>query len=153
MHPSIQSTSQPFGQLASQPATITRECLAHDASTVVVLVVGHNCRFGHDRDAKRRCRGYPWRSPRFAEARGANQLFASAMTTLNTHDPPGLCVAALRRAFPRSRMRPWTATCIAVDLPRAWCARSVSSFCVALFCKTSGSTRTVRSRKKTPSRG
>lgn len=25
------------------------------------------------------------------------------MTTLNTHDPPGLCVAALRRAFPRTR--------------------------------------------------
>lgn len=37
---------------------------------------------------------------------------------------------------------------IAVDLPRAWCARSVSSFCVALFCKTSGSTRTMQSRKK-----
>lgn len=37
---------------------------------------------------------------------------------------------------------------LVVDLPRAWCARSVSSFCVALFCKTSGSTRTVQSRKK-----
>lgn len=39
-----------------------------------------------------------------------------------------------------------------VDLPRAWCARSVSSFCVALFCKTSGSTRTMWSRKKNVAR-
>jgi len=48
----------------------------------------------------------------------------------------------------RGRVYGRGATWIRVDLPRAWCARSVSSFCVALFCKTSGSTRTVQSRKK-----
>lgn len=34
-----------------------------------------------------------------------------------------------------------------IDLPRAWCARSVSSFCVALFCKAYGNTRTVLQKK------
>lgn len=57
--------------------------------------------------------------------------------------PPGR--VALRRAFPRTAafLGPRYTTADGVDLPRAWSARSVSSFCVALFCKTSGSTRTV----------
>lgn len=43
------------------------------------------------RDAKTRRQrgGYgPWRPPRFTQARGANQLFASAMTTLKHARPP-----------------------------------------------------------------
>lgn len=69
---------------------------------------------------------------------------------MDTHDPSGLygstwtrVSAAALTPRPRGRGRG-----PAFDLPRAWCARSVSSFCVALFCKTSGSTRTVQSRKK-----
>jgi len=63
------------------------------------------------------------------------------------HARPPLGRVALRRAFPRARLAVG-ATATRIDLPRAWCARSVSSFCVALFCKTSGNTRTVQSQKK-----
>lgn len=73
------------------------------------------------------------------------------MTTLNTHDPPGLCGSTSTRVS-AAALRP-RGDVVSVDLPRAWCARSVSSFCVALFCKTSGSTRTVQSQKKKSSRG
>jgi len=68
------------------------------------------------------------------------------------HARPPLGRVALRRAFPRARFAVG-ATATRIDLPRAWCARSVSSFSVALFCKTSGNTRTVQSQKKKTSRG
>lgn len=72
------------------PASHNNEdALAHDAFVDVVFVVKRRRRRrGHVRDAKQQLRGRPWWSPRSAAARGANQLFASAMTTLNTHDPP-----------------------------------------------------------------
>lgn len=53
--------------------------------------------------------------------------------------------------FPRSAFDP-AGVGPRPDLPRAWSARSVSSFCVALFCKTSGSSRTVQSQKKNVAR-
>lgn len=110
-----------------------RPCRRSSSSSLSLLALTTETR-------KQRQRGCPRQSLRFTQARGANQLFASAMTTLNTHDPPWTCGTSTRVSTAAFRPR-YDAD--GVDLPRAWSARSVSSFCVALFCKTSGSSRTV----------